>query len=140
MAKSKFIFLRNVYRRTNVRQIIRYGVVGVVNVSIEYTVFNVAYYAVERSTIVANTWAIGIAMFSGFLLHHGFTFKNSFYSWRQTSRYIGVVALGGILNYAILMLLLQVIPHAYIAKMIQIVLLSVYNFTMYKHFVYINKN
>lgn len=124
----------------NVRQLIRYGVVGVFNVLIEYTVFNVAYYLLKQSTFVANTWAIGIAMCSGFLLHHGFTFKNSFFSWRQTSRYIGVVALGGLLNYAILMLLLQFVQYAYLAKLIQIVLLSLYNFTMYKHFVYINKS
>jgi len=138
--KSPLNYLPAFLRRDNVKQMLRYGLIGVVNVSTEYLVFNLAYYFGGHSAVVANTWAIAITMSSGFLFHHAFTFKNRFFSWRQAIRYICVVALGGALNYGILIGLMTFIPQVWLAKFIQIIILSLYNFNMYKHFVYVNKD
>lgn len=121
-------------------QFIRYGFVGVMNVSIEYATFNFVYYIFRQPTLIANTWAICIAVSTGFLFHHAFTFKNKFYSWRQAWRYVGVVIVGGALNYLMLILFLQVIERAYLAKLMQIIVIAFYNFNMYKYFVYVNKD
>lgn len=127
------------YRSLNVRQIIRYGLVGSINISFEYIIFNVAYYIYFKSVLISNTWAISMSMLVGFLLHHWLTFHNTFYSFNQASRYAAVVALGSFLNYTILITLLQFIQEVYMAKLIEIVILSLYNFNMYKYYVYTNK-
>ncbi|WP_286864801.1 MULTISPECIES: GtrA family protein [unclassified Herbaspirillum] len=140
MSKFNVNSIATACRSENFRQMIRYGLVGLMNVSIEYLVFNLVYYFFKQSTLVANTWSIGITMSFGFLFHHAFTFKNRFYSWGQALRYVLVVTLGAALNYGLLFLLLKVIDQAYLAKLLQIILLSLYNFNMYKHFVYVNKD
>jgi putative flippase GtrA len=93
----------------------------------------------DKTPFVANTWALAITMISGFILHHAFTFENRFYSWAQVYRFAGVVAIGSLLNYLILLLFISIIKQVYIAKFIQIILLSLYNFNMYKYVVFFNK-
>ncbi|MDY7577617.1 GtrA family protein [Herbaspirillum sp. RTI4] len=124
----------------SIKQIFRYGVVGLVNISTEFLIFNIAYYYFKNATLISNTWAVALTTITGFLFHHAFTFRNQFYSLRQIVTFGGVVVLGGALNYLILIVLVSVIPKVYIAKLVQILILSLYNFGMYKRFVYINKD
>jgi putative flippase GtrA len=119
-------------------QAIRYVISGSLNVSLELLLFVIFHYLFKIQPLSANLFAIMIGISSGFIIHHVFTFKNKYHSINQVLRYIVVISIGAILNQAILMMLLQIIDISLIAKIIQIGLLSIYNYNLYNRFVYRN--
>lgn len=58
-------------------QFIKFGLVGVCNTIVSYTVYSVCYYAFHASVHVANIMGFIISVFTAFLLQSRFVFKES---------------------------------------------------------------
>lgn len=58
-------------------QFIKFGLVGVMNTIVSYTVYSVCYYAFHTSVHVANIMGFIISVFTAFLLQSRFVFKES---------------------------------------------------------------
>lgn len=58
-------------------QFIKFGMVGVCNTVVSYTVYSVCYYVFHTSVHIGNIMGFIISVFSAFLLQSRFVFKES---------------------------------------------------------------
>ena len=63
--------------RRNSTRIIRFGLVGVLNTSVDFGLFALLFYVVEWPLLAANAAAYSVAVVNSYLLNKGWTFGDT---------------------------------------------------------------
>ena len=134
-------------------QTFRYAVCGITNLMLDLSLFYISFHYILKENILdlgfvvvkaynaAFIFAFLISFPAGFLLNKYIVFKGSYLrSDVQLVRYILIVAVNLLLNYAILNLLVQYM-HFYptIAKAFAIVIIVTFSYLSQKHFTFKTK-
>ena len=118
------------------RQLIRYGLVGIVNNLTIYGVYLlITQQGVEPKIAMTLTYILGMTI--GFIGNRKWTFSHRGNFFGTLTRYLFAHLLGFLLNFALLLTFVDYLgfPHQWIQAM-AIVVVAVFLFIMFKYFVF----
>lgn len=137
----------------NLKQILTFGVVGIINTLSDFVIFNFLMVVLHFPLLVANICAVSIVMTLSLYLNRRFVFGASGTkpNASQVAKFIGVTMVGlYIIQNSIIFIVLHAIDGAHmvtgifandiiqanIAKVIGVVGSAIWNFTLYKLWVF----
>ncbi len=122
-------------------QFIKYALIGLLGTGLD---FSILYTLVEYGHLyylVAALISIGIVLWISFTLNKFWTFRNKEPQYfRQLSKYILSHAIGQVINFTIMILLVELFGVWYImAKVFATIVVIIWNFLVTKHWVFLPK-
>lgn len=121
--------------------LLRYASVGAASALVELTLFQFLHSVAAMPLMMANVLAICGVMVFGFLGQKRFTFRNRDPVMGQAQRYVLLVASSFALNNALVYLFAILLAWpALIAKLLQLGLSFLFNFTVSRYFIFKHKN
>jgi len=93
----------------------KYGIVGISSLIVGMASFNVLYYFVHLSLVVANTLAYVISLLNGFIFNRKWTFKEKRGDsvWAQSLKFTIANLVGYALNLTVIVFLLALYTHTF---------------------------
>ncbi|PAE38018.1 GtrA family protein [Neobacillus sp. YX16] len=120
MLVSKELFLK----------FIKYSVVGCISVLIYFLSVFILVELFDKDPIFASTFSFIIMTYISFLLNKKFTFGSDF-SYNQLLRFLVVSAIGFILNFGIMYLVVNILSlHYVIGELITTLIIPIINFIL----------
>ncbi len=127
---TSFVSLRLIPRRRVARQFIKFAMVGVVNTTVDFSVYAAGIFWLDLHYLVANVFAFLAAASNSYFLNRRWTFRSQDPRWRrQATKYFMVLAIGFGLNELLLYLFVE---HGqlgkFMGKAIAVVVVLFWNF------------
>ena len=120
-------------------QFFRFGLVGIINTAIDFSVFMLLYSGIGLDPIVANIIAFGVAVINSYFMNLSWTFEQQKDSISLSNMIQFVLVNGGglLITLAILVLLngMAAVP---VLKLIAILATLIWNFTFSKLIIFSN--
>lgn len=120
---------------------IKYLVTGGLAFIGEYGTFLVLFYLMEFNAVIANTVGFCIGLIASFSLNRLWTFNGGEHkhSWKKQALVYGILAVFNLLltNFMI-NVLVGVSTPGYVAKLILMVAVVLWNFIIFKRFIFVN--
>jgi len=114
---------------------IKYGIVGIVSVVIDYSILFLMYTLLNFDKNISITLAFWISSIFNFLMHKKFTFLSKNDIKLEFIKYLIMVFISYLLTIVIINILLK-FTNLYISKLISLIFVYLYGFTVSKFFVY----
>lgn len=103
-------------QRPFIKQFIKFGLVGVMNTMIDYTIYAALFYVVHVHYLLANIISFSVAVSNSYILNRRWTFRSDHPAWRtEAAKFIVVNIIG--LGLSEILLFLQV-DHLHISKLL----------------------
>lgn len=121
------------------RQLVRYGLVGVVsNVTIYFVYLFITYIGVEPKTAMTLVYSIGASM--GFIGNRKWTFDHRGKSSSAALRYVLAHLFGYLLNFLILFTFVDRLGYSHqLVQALAIIIVAAFLFIVFKYFVFAKK-
>ena len=118
-------------------QFFRFGSIGFINFLLDLSFFYILFN-ISNSIVLSNTITILCVSMIGFFLHFKYTFINKFFGISQYFKYISIVLISLSLGTYLIILFYQLTSNIYLSKIIQIIIVAIVNFFLYRKFVFTN--
>ncbi|MBI3495173.1 glycosyltransferase family 2 protein [Candidatus Berkelbacteria bacterium] len=140
LKKSAIVIAQLMAHREALRQLVKFGLVGFVNVAIDFGVLNLLVLALHITPLTAGIFSTICALTNSYFLNRAWTFKG-YYGGRgrgaEFATFLAVNGTGAAINWLIFAGLLKAVHLNYnIAKAIAILLTTFWNFFGSKKFVF----
>ena len=121
------------------RQLVRYGLVGVVsNVTIYFVYLFITYIGVEPKTAMTLVYIIGASL--GFIGNRKWTFDHRGKSSSASLRYVLAHLFGYLLNFLILFTFVDRLGYSHqLVQALAIIIVAAFLFIVFKYFVFAKK-
>jgi len=119
-------------------QFFRFGTIGFINFLLDLSFFYILFN-ISNSIVLSNTITILCVSIIGFFLHFKYTFINKFFGISQYFKYISIVLISLSLGTYLIILFYELTSNVYLAKILQIIIIAVLNFLLYRKIVFVNK-
>lgn len=144
LPKAVVAVVRLALRRPTLRQLIKFGIVGSINVAIDFGFLNLFVIVGGLSPLVAGLLSTAMALTNSYLLNRAWTFRGFKGPDERGAEFLSFLAVngtGGVANWLIFAGLIHLLGINYnIAKAIAIALTTFWNFFGSKKFVFNKKN
>lgn len=122
--------------RARLGEIIRFGLVGVLNTAIDLASFSLLYRLVGLPALVANGLAFWVAVSNSYWLNRRWTFRqHQVRGFRAYSHFV-LVNIGGLILGTLAILLLSHLMAPELAKVIASILTLIWNYTSSRYFIF----
>jgi len=114
---------------------IKYGIVGIVSVIIDYSILFLMYSLLDFDKNISITVGFFGSSIFNFLMHKKFTFLSKNDIKLEVVKYLIMVSISYLLTIIIINILLK-FTNLYISKLISLIFIYLYGYLMSKFFVY----
>lgn len=143
LTKAVIAVLRLMIRRPTLRQLVKFGIVGWINVAIDFGFLNLFVIVGGVPVLLAGLLSTAMALTNSYLMNRAWTFRGFRGSQEQGAEFVSFLAVngtGGIANWLIFAALFKFLGLNYnLAKAIAILLTTFWNFFGSKKFVFSKK-
>lgn len=119
----------------NNERIIKFIITGSVAFGIEYVSFIFLVYLVDSNLVVSNVVSFSLGLVTSFLLNKNWVFKNKEKSKKQPILYLALALFNLTVSTLIIGTIGKFIEPA-IIKIIMVILIAVWNYFIYKYFIF----
>ncbi len=116
--------------RPMVKQFVKFGLVGLLNTTIDYTLFTAFFYVIHIHYLLANAMSFSIAVTNSYILNRRWTFRSDNPAWRtEAAKFLIVNIIGLGLSELLLFIFVESLHlHKLIAKAGAIAIVLCWNF------------
>ena len=143
LTKAVVAVLKLMIRRPTLRQLVKFGIVGWINVAIDFGFLNLFVIYGGLSPLIAGLLSTAMALTNSYLMNRAWTFRGFKGSGEQGIEFVSFLAVngtGGLVNWLIFAALFRFVGLNYnFAKAIAIALTTFWNFFGSKKFVFSKK-